>query len=82
MGGCHLRFVSVSPSQGKSICSFYYLFIWHHVKSWYKPQNFAYLLELFFCQEPFRYVYNIKITIKNSMLCNIKLKKLEKTGVH
>ena len=47
----HLRFNSVFPSQDESTCSFYYLFLSHHVKSCTPPKKNSYLS----CQERFVY---------------------------
>ena len=76
--GRHLRFHSVCPSKGKSPGSFHYSC--HITPSHDAPAKFYYFLRLFFCQECFRYVYNIKINIKNSILCNAKFKKLGKVA--
>ena len=76
--GRHLRFHSVCPSKGKSPGSFHYSC--HITPSHDAPAKFYYFLRSFFCQECFRYVYNIKINIKNSILCNAKFKKLGKVA--
>ena len=62
-------------------CGFYISFMSHHIKSKHTPQFFC-SLESFFCQKHFRYVYNIKITIKSSTQCGVQLKKVGKTDAH
>ena len=59
------RFSSVCSSQGKStpaVSTFHSCYI-------ISSQSY---IESFFCQKHFRYVYNIKITIKSSTQCGIK----------
>ena len=44
----------------------------------YTPKNFDNLLGSFFCQEHFRYVYNIKVIINSSVKCKVQLEKWKK----
>ena len=45
------------------------------------PKKIHYFLGSCFVQEKFRYVY-IKITIKNSIYCNVQLKKVGSGGAY
>ena len=48
IGESHLRFNSAFPSQGKSTCSFFYLFMSCHNNT---PLNFDYFFGSSFCQK-------------------------------
>lgn len=63
-GGDHLSFNDTCLLQGKSTHSFYYSC--HVMSNHNTTLNFDCFLGSFLCQEHFRYVYNIKVTIKNS----------------
>ena len=81
-------FSSVCSSQGKSTTVVSTFHSCHIISSQnipppppHPPQFFC-SLESFFCQKHFRYVYNIKITIKSSTQCGVQLKKVGKADAH
>ena len=76
------RFSSVCSSQGKSTPVVSTFHSCHIISSQNIPPQFFCSLESFFCQKHFRYVYNIKITIKSSTQCGVQLKKVGKTDAH
>ena len=82
------RFSSVCSSQGKSTPAVYTFHSCYIISSQNipppppPPPQFFCLLESFFCQKHFRYVYNIKITIKSSTQCGVQLKKVGKADAH